>query len=213
MSKSPCSSSTNPSQSRRSLARLELQHPYTTPLRPSRLRTSVVVSPEPPEQPEMPENDLDDDGKHLPESSGIDFSANGGFPVPEQAAPLLGDEGSASKAVQGRISEPTHREVDARTRLLEDYHRSGACGSRHCGHGTFSPDTRSDKSNASSPSSMNGTGGRWPSLLNGDSNTRDNIHDVLEHSLTGGTLGPRVSKRSTTKWLAERHGIKNSTAM
>lgn len=208
----PRSSSSSPPQSpRRSVVRPDSQ--FYTPSTPSRLRASVVASPESLEQPEMPEGEINDGGKHSPKSHGIEFSSNGGFPEPEQPAPSSGYDGPPFEDVQGRLSEPTHREADARTRLLEDYHRSGACGSRHCSHGTFSPGIRSHKSSVSSNSSVNGFGGRWPGELNDDGNAHDNMHNVLGDTLTDGVLPQRTNTMSTTKWLAERHGIKNSRAM
>jgi hypothetical protein len=130
---------------------------------------------------------------------------------PEQDEPstaagddLVGDDA----LVQGDIVEPTQGESNARTRLLEDYYRGAACGSRNCNHGTFSPRLRS---NQNSISSGHDPGGRYGDGTGEDGGAADRSSRLLGDSLADTIFGgPRRDKKmSTTQWLAIKHGIKN----
>ena len=190
----PRSRATSPPTSPRSVTRGDSQY---TPVNPSRLRTSIAASPEA----------RKDSEQHSLKSRGLEVEPNRVEPTPARSGAIAGDEGAP---VQGRIAEPHQPETDARTRALENYHRTGACGSRDCSHGTFSPHLRSS---ASSVSSTNGFGGRWPGGVTDDGDTRDHTHGYFGDMVADGALGGRQPNISTTKWLAQRHGIKNSRTM
>lgn len=208
MPKPPRSRSSSPPQTHRNLdKRPDIQY---APLNPSRLRSSVVASAESLEESEMPDSKSGNDARTPIRSSGVDFATNGGLPRPEHAAPLTGLEGSSFEEVQGRISEPTRREADVRTRLLENYHRGCACGLRHCNHGTFSPDVRSS---GSSISSHSGSPREWPDELDVNGNARDGTHGLSGDTFADGVRGQRTYTDRTMKWLGRRHGIKNSKAV
>ncbi|KAL9105628.1 MAG: hypothetical protein Q9227_009240 [Pyrenula ochraceoflavens] len=145
--------------------------------------------------------------QHSPKTQGLGFEADGVEPVPDHADAVTSDEGAP---VKGGIAEPHDAEIDARDRLLEDYHKTGACGSADCNHGTFSPHLYSS---ASSVNSANGFGGRWPGGMNEEGGARDSTHELFGDTVADGILGDRSHTMSTTKWLAQKHGIKNSTAM
>lgn len=110
--------------------------------------------------------------------------------------------------VQGSIVEPTQKESNARTRLLEDYHKAAACGSRDCNHGTFSPRMRSYPNSISSEHDF---GGRFGASIGEDGGDSDRRRGLLGDTFVGGLFGGprRGSKMSTTQWLAAKHGVSN----
>lgn len=109
---------------------------------------------------------------------------------------------------QGQIVEPTQGESTARTRLLEDYYRGAACGSRNCNHGTFSPRPRSYQNSISSGHDPSGRyGGGSGEDADGADRSSRLLGDSFAETIFG---GPRRDKKmSTTQWLALKHGIKN----
>ncbi|KAI9657266.1 MAG: hypothetical protein M1831_004455 [Alyxoria varia] len=76
----------------------------------------------------------------------------------------------------------------------------------------FSPRARSPSSPFSLRSPL-GLGGRYSVDL-GDAagDNEDNVHSVLGDSVADGVLG-RKTNMSTTKWLAQRHGVRHSLLM
>lgn len=105
------------------------------------------------------------------------------------------------------------RDANVRSRLLdaENWDQMTGCGSDNCGHGTYSPRPQSPHGGfgnygsfgdrfgdlGSGTVSPNGYGGRMPNA---------------EGDATQGLLGGG-SRMSTTKWLAQRHGVKDSRTM
>lgn len=104
---------------------------------------------------------------------------------------------------------------DARTRLLdaENWDAATGCGESDCQHGVYSPrhhsPHRSVKSYGSigSEASRDGFGGRMPGV------EEDMLHQTMGDTVADGLLGGRGSRMSTTKYLAKRHGVKNSRLM
>src|ERR1700722_7894841 len=86
------------------------------PLTPSRLRESVAQSPVE-QMAESPSQDAERDRQYSPLSSPI--------LQPEHGDPSAAS-GEDNTLTQGDVVEPTQEEPNARTRLLEDYHRGGA---------------------------------------------------------------------------------------
>src|SRR5271170_7008963 len=103
------------------------------PLTPSRLRESVAQSPVE-QMAKSPSQDAERDRRYAPLSSPT-LQPDHGDPSTTSGEELVAD----NALTQGDTVEPTRAESNARTRLLEDYHRGAACGSRNCHHGTFSP--------------------------------------------------------------------------
>ena len=115
--------------------------------------------------------------------------------------------------VHGDIIEPDAAAPSARSRLLESYHRGAACGSRHCDHGTFSPRIRSPKPSISSSQDI---GGPYNGGIDGNGDPPDRTYKLFGHTFTTNVL-PRISrnnsKMNTTKFLADRHGVKYQKLM
>lgn len=91
---------------------------------------------------------------------------------------------------------------------LRGRHTSDDRRCSHCAHGDFSPRLRS-RSNSSSIQSPLGLGGRYPGgsgAAEGDD--ADNVHGVLGDTIADGLLGGKT-RMSTTKWLAQRHGVRH----
>ena len=122
------------------------------------------------------------------------------------------DLGEEIALVQGDIIEPTQAESNVRTRLLEDYHRGAACGSRNCNHGTFSPRLRSYQN---SISSGHDPGTRYGDAGGEDESVADQGNGLFGSTFTNTIFGGsrRDKKMSTTQWLALKHGIKNQRLM
>ena len=193
-------SSSPPSSPRRQLHTRQSSH--HTPLTPSRLRESVVQSPIH-RTANSPSQEDEGETQYSPLSSP---------PLqPQHGEPLTaaGDDPEEYDGfMQGDLVEPTQAQSNARTRLLEDYHKGAACGSRNCNHGTFSPRLRSSQN---SISSGNDQGGRYTGGLGQDGGAADQSNRLLGDSFADTIFGGlrRDKKMSTTQWLALKHGIKN----
>src|ERR1700722_2656478 len=172
------------------------------PLTPSRLRESVAQSPVE-QMAESPSQDAERDRQHSPLSSPI-LQPEHGDPSAASGEELVAD----NILTQGDIVEPTQAEPNARTRLLEDYHRGAACGLRNCNHGTFSPRPRSYQN---SVSSGNDPVGRYGSGIEGDGGAADQSSRLFGDTFAGTIYGERRRDKnmSTTQWLAFKHGVKN----
>jgi hypothetical protein len=111
--------------------------------------------------------------------------------------------------------ETPQREADARTRLLEEYHKGSVCGVRHCNHGTFSPHIRAQGTESSNGSTIDGFGGRHGDDMNDEGETRDRTRGFIGDTFADGLFGGfrRGTSMSTTKWLATRHGVQNHRTM
>lgn len=137
--------------------------------------------------------------------------------------PLLNSEGSQPLSaepdsmgigeglpVTGEIIEPSAEEVQETSSLLESYHHSRVCGLKNCNHGTFSPRPGSMHSPRSSIDTMN-SGGRYADNIAEEGGSRDRLQglfgDAVADTLGGG------KRMSTTKWLAQKHGIKGQKFM
>lgn len=161
--------------------------------------------------PNSQSNEDEDDPQYSPRSHAVDIDDKGGHPNPTDPTTAMG--GNTGHYVPGDIIEPTEHEADARTRLLESYHRGAVCGSKKCDHGTFSPQPRPQRSTASSISSLNGFGGTFPGGVN-NGGSSSNTQGLFGTAAADGVLGVgRGSTMSTTKWLAMKHGVKNRRSM
>lgn len=109
----------------------------------------------------------------------------------ESNLPIQGNSDQA----QGFVAEPNEMEENERTRLLQSYHDPRICGLKNCNHGTFSPRAPSLRSMTASSINEEYFGRRTNS-----------VNTVLGDSITDGLLGSK--SQSTTKWLADKHGIK-----
>lgn len=131
--------------------------------------------------------------------------------------------------MQGEIDEPAEGQT-ARSALLANEHRYHVphnCGQYNCNHGTFSPKPRFRRGYGSIASeyeapmreadarSMDGYGGPLPSEpadMDDRSFRGDFVEGRLGDAITDGLLG-KPGKKSTTHWLARRHGVKHERLM
>jgi hypothetical protein len=125
----------------------------------------------------------------------------------QQQAPTQSTRGNGEEEVlsTGQMHEHTPLQPDARTRLLDSYNREYACGTTDCGHGTFSPKA-SPSSDASSISSFPGDAGNT-----GDGPSGRRTPTFVTASSGQGSNEERGM--STTKMLAQKHGVKNTRRM
>lgn len=210
--------SRNPSVSSQNAAE---QH---RPSVPSGLRQTHM----PPASPEDHHHQQQDEGHnvhgamHMPE-----FESDGIHPYVQDYASINSD--TSDTKVQGEIEEPSEA-PNARSRLLDfghKYHLPHECGEYNCSHGTFSPRPRHHRGYGSVASnydasprsaddrSQDGYGGHIPEEPATEHERRfrgDYIQDTLGLAIADGLLG-QPSKRSNTRWLAQRHGIKHERWM
>ncbi|EXJ82568.1 hypothetical protein A1O3_06381 [Capronia epimyces CBS 606.96] len=131
------------------------------------------------------------------------------MPIISEPEALLDEE---NEVAQGLIEEPSSRHVDARTSLLGNYHHNRVCGLKDCDHGTFSPrapSVRSERSSIDTPRIA--FGGPYPGAIGEDGGPTDPARAILGDSVTDSFF--RNKRISTTKWLAQKHGIKSPTFM
>lgn len=188
-----------PAQRRQLHGRQASQH---APLARSRLRESLTQSPVD-EMARVPSQNAERERQYSHISSpplqpqGDEASAGAGGDLTENDA-----------LVQGQIIEPSQGESNARTRLLEDYYRGAACGSRNCNHGTFSPRPDSYHNSISSGPDPDGRYGGGIGENVGTANQSSRLlGDSFADTIFGGSRRDRTM--STTQWLALKHGIKN----
>lgn len=174
------------------------------PLLPSRLRKSVAAAAD---HPSPEHGDLD---RLTPLSSPLLGTAT----ISMEPEPI---DSQASQVPKGSLQEAPHREADARTRLLENYHKGSICGASDCNHGTFSPHIRPEGSISSKVSVINDFGGRNDEDIdNEDGGTRDRTRGWIGDTFADGLFfggSRREPSMSTTKRLATKHGVKNRRAM
>lgn len=112
--------------------------------------------------------------------------------------------------VQGDIIEPSQQiHPDARTSLLASYHHSRVCGHQNCNHGTFSPSASSQRSSIDSSNEM---GGMYSGGIDENSGgPKSRLHRVMGDAVADAFFSRtrEGSSMSTTKFLANKHGIKN----
>lgn len=206
---SPSTSAERPSHTRQP-SRQPSSH---VPINPSQLREVYVPS----EGSASPENTTrhpptQQEHAHAGPSTGLEFSGDGIHPAPDHASVHSGDDEVPSGQPRGIVE--SELEPTARTRLLNHNWDAGSCcGSEHCNHGTMSPRPWSVRSYGTINSSMSrtGFGGPYPG---GAGEGTDAGQGLLGDAGAEGLLrGGKASKRKTTKYLAERHGIRNQKMM
>lgn len=144
----------------------------------------------------------------------LEFSTDGIAPAADRASVHSNDENAPPQHQVGLVE--TDLESTVRTRLLnhQNWDAASGCGSENCNHGTMSPRPWSSRSYGTigSAQSRTGFGGRYPGGMTGES--ADATHSLLGDTFADGVLGGgNGPKRSTTKYLAERHGVKNQRMM
>ncbi|KAK4553693.1 hypothetical protein LTR86_009191 [Recurvomyces mirabilis] len=137
----------------------------------------------------------------------------GVHPVSHDYASVAPDEPATH--IQGTIDEPPE-DPDARTKLLwngQKYHIPTHCEDPNCDHGAYSPRPRYMKGYGSFAPSVMSVGYGGPHQNGeGGSYRGDYIEGALGDAVTDGLLG-RPSKKSTTHWLARKHGVTNERIM
>ena len=109
--------------------------------------------------------------------------------------------------VEASMDEPSRRQLDERTKLLENYSHSHDCGNEHCDHGTFSPHPTHTR--VASLEGKYSFGGRHDGEGGGSSISGETFGDTLRNRM----FGQSSSRMSTTQYLARTHGIRNSKVM
>ena len=186
----------SPPISPRSSRQSSISMPAHRPAIPSGLRQSQLA-------PSSPEDHF-----HVPPSEGRapEFASDGIHP--HDYAPV--DSDTSATHVHGAIDEPP-MPPDAQTKLLGDgqkYHipRAHDCGDPKCSHGVWSPRPRYWRGYGSFATF------NTVSSMDGNEERRDYTADTLGDAVTDGLLGHK-NKKSTTHWLARRHGIRHDRLM
>jgi hypothetical protein len=187
------------------------------PTNPSGLRTVHVpsegsVSPDEPMHPRP----FYDDEPHASASAEhhheIEFSTDGIAPAPDHASAHSDDE----VGPPGGILDVDLEHTSARTRLLshQNWDAASGCGDPNCNHGAMSPRPGTHRSYGSFASDA-GFGGRYPGgIIQQSGEAADATHALLGDSFADGVLGGGSGpKMSTTRYLANLHGIKNQRLM
>ncbi|KIW25697.1 uncharacterized protein PV07_08858 [Cladophialophora immunda] len=207
-SRSPCIRSSDPSTSARRVSQQSVRFADAdqyAPLIPSRLRETTILSPEDKmTRSRSREDTSDEENQRLPPPT-LNLAADENTPLIAEPEPLVNEEGDS---VQGELVEPSTQSLHARNNALGNYHHSRLCGLMNCDHGTFSPRAPSVESEGSTNLSF---GGRYADDMAADGSPRDPVRGILGEAVTD-TLAPSKSL-STTRWLAERHGIKSHRYM
>ena len=146
----------------------------------------------------------------------LEFSTDGIQPAPDHASVHSNEENASPEHLGGILEidlEPT-----VRSRLLnqQNWDAGSGCGSENCNHGTMSPRPWSARSygTMSSGTSRAGFGGRYPGGMGPTGESADATHALLGDTFADGVMGGgNGQKKSTTKYLAERHGIRNQRLM
>ena len=110
----------------------------------------------------------------------------------------------------GDIIEPSAEESTEHSALLDSYHHSRVCGLRNCNHGTFSPRAGSLHSPSGSIDKTS-YGGPYPPAVADDARSTYSAQGILGDALADSMGGGK--RMSTTKWLAQKHGIKGQRWM
>jgi hypothetical protein len=167
--------------------------------------THAPATPSQLRQAHAPSDSYYDDEPQQSSSHGVDLSTAGTRPATDGTSAQSSDEGVAPQ--QDGIVE-IDIEPTARSRLLD--HQNGDSGS--------SPQPRGRRnygSFAGSVRSVASFGGAYPATrASSDSGAPDATPALLGDSFAEGALNNgNGQKMSTTKWLANRHGVKNQRLM
>lgn len=146
----------------------------------------------------------------------LDFSPDGIQPASDGTSAQSVHENVAPQ--QGGITE-VDLEPTVRSRLLnhQNWDAASGCGDPNCNHGTISPRPgghRNYGSFAGSIRSVNSFGGTFPGDAETTGDAPDAARALLGEAFAEGVVNSgHGQKKSTTRWLAERHGVKNQRMM
>jgi hypothetical protein len=131
----------------------------------------------------------------------LEFSTDGMQPATDTPSAHTIHQGAANQ--QGGIIE-IDLEPTVRTRLLAQQNLDARPGV-HRNYGSFAGSIHSD----------NSFGGAYPGgAETPESDTPDAAHALLGDAVADGVLNSsKGRKKSTTRWLADRHGVKNQRMM
>jgi hypothetical protein len=163
----------------------------------------------------MPDDDEPEASSSAPPHE-LQFSTDGIQPAPDRASVHSNDENIPQEHPGGILE--IDLESTARSRLLnqQNWDAGSCCDSENCNHGVMSPRPWSARSYGTMNSGMSreGFGGRYPGGLGPSGDSADPAHALLGDTFADGVLGGGDGqKKSTTRYLAERHGIKNQKMM
>ncbi|KAJ4364414.1 hypothetical protein N0V83_009008 [Neocucurbitaria cava] len=146
----------------------------------------------------------------------LDFSADGIQPAADATSVHSTHE---TVGPRGGIIE-IDLEPTVRTRLLnhQNWDAASGCGDSDCNHGSLSPRPelgRNYGSFAGSIHSERSFGGVFPGITEtAEGDAPDATHALLGDAVADGLMNSgNGQKMSTTRWLAERHGIKDKRMM
>lgn len=148
----------------------------------------------------------------------LDVATDGIIPAPDQASVHSNDE-NAPPEHHGGTFDLDSEEPTARTRLLnhQNWDAASGCGNENCNHGAMSPRPFSSRSYGTIASSISKLGfiSRYPGSSGaGGGESADATHPLLGEAFAEGVLGGSASpNKSTTRYLAERNGIKSQRMM
>lgn len=179
------------------------------PTIPSGLRQTHM----PPRSPELQRRSVTNvEGEQRVEEEGPGVQEDGIHPHTHHDAASVGSNDSRT-GIQGVIEEP-HPAPDARSRLLElgKNYQVPDCGDPNCRHGALSPKPKYQRNYGSFASPGFGGHSREGSIDSGPQYRGDFVDGALGEAVTDGLLGDR-NNTSTTRWLADRHGIEGRRMM
>lgn len=163
----------------------------------------------------IPASDGTSRGDHEPNGP---FSHNAGVARdgsgihPANHTPQNLQDVSNVEAVHGTLREPEDQGEDARDALMESYNQYRACGCEPgaCEHGAWSPRAaETDESVGDTASTHSKNRQRWTSFSN---EVRERLKSTTQRSVAAdGGFGR--SQRQTTRYLADRHGVKHDSRM
>lgn len=209
------SGSQSQSHSRKS-SNASTKQPHT-PAIPSQLREVYAPSDRSSSPEETMHNRSNRENEPRPSSSpsqpGLDVTNDGIRPAPDHTSVHSNDE-NAPPQLRGTLD--LDLESTVRTRLLnhKNWDAASGCGSENCEHGTLSPRPYSPKDYGSINSDA-GFGGRYPGSLDAHTGEPSDVtHALLGDAVADGVLGGGGGqKMSTTRYLAERHGVRHRRMM
>ena len=143
--------------------------------------------------------------------------SNDGIQLALDGASVHSSENVAPPGRSGGILE-VDLEHSAHSRLLnhQNWDAASGCGSENCNHGAMSPRPQTNRSYGSFASDRE-FGGRFPGgFASGSEEPPDVTHALLGDTFADGALGGAGSgpkQMSTTRYLANLHGIKNQRLM
>jgi Sulfate permease family len=151
-------------------------------------------------------------GTH-PRLAGVDQNEHGLRPASHTPEDLQG--GYMAPVARGTLEEPEDRGEYASRALMESYNQYRVCGCEPgaCEHGAWSPRAADTEESIGDAASSNGKSRqRWASF---SQEVRERLKSTAQRSGLDGAVESMFtnSQRQTTRYLADRHGMKHGSRM